>query len=178
MYFIPGFLISAVTFPGVIVHELAHQIFCRLMQVPVYEVKYFQLSNPCGYVIHEPCDKPLKSFFISIGPFLINTILGMFIMLPASVELFEFRNFDNFLNLILAWLGISILMHAFPSKVDAENMIESILKNKEVPIIFRILVTPIIGLIYIGSYGSVVWLDLIYAIAISIMLPKILVQIF
>ncbi|MBN1068042.1 DUF3267 domain-containing protein [Clostridium botulinum] len=178
MYFIPGFLISAVTFPGVIVHELAHQIFCRLMQVPVYEVKYFQLSNPCGYVIHEPSDKPLKSFFISIGPFLINTILGMFIMLPASVELFEFRNFDNFLNLILAWLGISILMHAFPSKVDAENMIESILKNKEVPIIFRILVTPIIGLIYIGSYGSVVWLDLIYAIAISIMLPKILVQIF
>ncbi|AIY80250.1 putative membrane protein [Clostridium botulinum 202F] len=178
MYFIPGFLISAVTFPGVIVHELAHQIFCRLMQVPVYEVKYFQLSNPCGYVIHEPCDKPLKSFFISIGPFLINTILGMFIMLPASVELFEFRNFDNFLNLILAWLGISILMHAFPSKVDAENMIESILKNKEVPIIFRILVTPVIGLIYIGSYGSVVWLDLIYAIAISIMLPKILVQIF
>ncbi|NFG40940.1 DUF3267 domain-containing protein [Clostridium botulinum] len=178
MYFIPGFLISAVTFPGVIVHELAHQIFCRLMQVPVYEVKYFQLSNPCGYVIHEPCDKPLKSFFISIGPFLINTILGMFIMLPASVELFEFRNFDNFLNLFLAWLGISILMHAFPSKVDAENMIQSILKNKEVPIIFRILVTPIIGLIYIGSYGSVVWLDLIYAIAISIMLPKILVQIF
>ncbi|MBN1052320.1 DUF3267 domain-containing protein [Clostridium botulinum] len=178
MYFIPGFLISAVTFPGVIVHELAHQIFCRLMQVPVYEVKYFQLSNPCGYVIHELSDKPLKSFFISIGPFLINTILGMFIMLPASVELFEFRNFDNFLNLFLAWLGISILMHAFPSKVDAENMIQSILKNKEVPIIFRILVTPIIGLIYIGSYGSVVWLDLIYAIAISIMLPKILVQIF
>ncbi|MDR5587049.1 MULTISPECIES: metalloprotease family protein [Clostridium] len=178
MYFIPGFLISAVTFPGVIVHELAHQIFCRLMRVPVYEVKYFQFKNPCGYVVHEPADNPLKSFFVSIGPFLINTILGMFIMLPVSIEVFEFKNYNNLLNLFLVWIGISILMHAFPSKVDAENMIESILKNKEVSIIFKILVTPVIGLIYIGAYGSIVWLDLIYAIVISILLPQILVLIF
>ncbi|AOR23691.1 metalloprotease family protein [Clostridium taeniosporum] len=178
MYFIPGFLISAVTFPGVIVHELAHQIFCRLMKVPVYEVKYFQLSNPCGYVMHEPVDNPLKSFFISIGPFLINTILGMFIMLPASIEIFEFKNNHSFLNLFLAWIGISILMHAFPSKGDAKSMIESILKNKEVSIVVKILVTPVIGLIYIGAYGSIIWLDLIYAMAISVLLPKILVQIF
>ena len=42
MFVIPGFIISLVTFPGVIVHELAHQIFCMLMKVPVYDVKYFQ----------------------------------------------------------------------------------------------------------------------------------------
>lgn len=29
MFFIPGQLIALVTFPGVIVHELAHQLFCR-----------------------------------------------------------------------------------------------------------------------------------------------------
>lgn len=33
---IPGFLISLVTFPGVMVHELAHLVFCKLTNTPVY----------------------------------------------------------------------------------------------------------------------------------------------
>lgn len=50
---IPGFLISIVTFPGVIVHEMAHQIFCRLCGVAVFDVCYFRFGNPSGYVVHE-----------------------------------------------------------------------------------------------------------------------------
>ena len=50
---IPGFLISLVTFPGVIVHELAHVVFCRLTKTPILSVCYFRLGNPAGYVIHE-----------------------------------------------------------------------------------------------------------------------------
>src|SRR5262245_37083476 len=30
MFFVPGFLISILTFPGVIVHEAAHAFFCRM----------------------------------------------------------------------------------------------------------------------------------------------------
>ena len=47
---IPGFVISIITFPGVIVHELAHQLFCRWCKVPVYEVKYFQCKNPLYFI--------------------------------------------------------------------------------------------------------------------------------
>ncbi|GAA0076628.1 hypothetical protein UT300005_10060 [Clostridium sp. CTA-5] len=178
MMIIPGFLISVLTFPGVIVHEISHQLFCRLMRVPVYKVKYFQLDNPCGYVLHEPSDKPLKVFLISIGPFLVNSILGGIITLPVSIELFEFNHCTSFVDLFLGWIGISILMHAFPSTGDAKVMINSILKNSEVSVIIKILILPIIGIIYIGSWGSVVWLDLFYAIAIATLLPKILVHIF
>jgi hypothetical protein len=39
-------LITIVTFPGVIVHELAHQLFCRLYKVSVFEEVYFQAENP------------------------------------------------------------------------------------------------------------------------------------
>lgn len=36
MFFVPGPVIAAVTFPGVIVHEAAHRFFCDLGGVPVY----------------------------------------------------------------------------------------------------------------------------------------------
>jgi hypothetical protein len=98
-------------------------------------------------------------------------------MLPVSIELIEFNHYTSFVNLFLGWIGISILMHAFPSTGDAKVMISSILKNDEVSKIVKILVSPIIGIIYVGALGSVMWLDLFYAIGISMLLPKILVNI-
>ena len=56
---IPGVLISLITFPGVVIHELAHQILCLLCGLELYEVKYLQLINPNGYVVHESTDLPL-----------------------------------------------------------------------------------------------------------------------
>lgn len=176
MFFIPGVVISAVTFPGVIVHELAHAIFCKLLRIPIYDAKFFQLSNPCGYVVHEPTDKPLKSLLISVGPFLVNTILGAIIMLPASITLINFGEAGNFLTLLLGWLGISILMHAFPSTGDAKALISSVLKNDQVNFIFKVITFPFIIAIYIGAVGSVVWLDLVYAVGVSMALPNILVK--
>lgn len=176
MFIIPGFLISALTFPGVIVHEFAHQLFCRLFRVPVYEVVYFQMKNPSGFVAHEPTEKPLASFMISVGPFLINTILGMFIVFPAAVELFRFEVWSNLLSLLLGWLGISILMHAFPSTGDAKVMVHSILKNPEVNLVVKVFTAPVIGLVYLGAIGSMMWLDLIYAVFMAMVLPNLLVM--
>ena len=172
--FIPGIVISAITFPGVIVHELAHQIFCRMMRVPVYDVKYFQFANPSGYVLHESTENPFQSFMISIGPFLINTFIGMIIITPAAIELIQFEDYSNPLNLVLGWLGVSILMHAFPSIGDAKVLVNTILKSKNINAIVKILTAPIIGLIYIGALGSMVWLDFLYAIVIATIIPNLL----
>jgi hypothetical protein len=35
--FIPGFLISIATFPGVVVHELAHVAFCKFTDTRVVQ---------------------------------------------------------------------------------------------------------------------------------------------
>ena len=172
---IPGFLISLITFPGVIIHELAHQILCYICGLKVYEVKYFQMSNPCGYVVHESTNNPLKIFLTSMGPFFINTLMGILIVLPASVEVLAFSDYTNIFNLLIAWLGISVLMHAFPSTGDAKVMVKMILKNKEVSIIPKILAAPFVALVYIGAIGSMVWLDLIYAITLAMVLPRLLV---
>ena len=175
MFFIPGAIISIFTFPGVIVHELAHQLFCYWRRVPVYEVKYFQvkMSGPCGYVVYERSENPTTIFIISVGPFIVNTLLGACILIPASI-MDMFGQNPQFTPLII-WLGISVLMHAFPSIGDAQVIISTILKNKEINIVIRILAAPIVGLIYLGSIGSVIWLDLGYALLIwYYLLPKLI----
>lgn len=175
---IPGFLISLVTFPGVIVHELAHQIFCYLCGMKVLEVKYFQMRNPSGYVVHESTDHPGKVFLTSMGPFFVNTILGLLIILPASIEVIAFKEYSNPLSLVLAWLGFSILMHAFPSTGDAKVMLDRILRNPNVNIIPKILAAPFILLVYVGAIGSIFWLDAIYAAAVAMLLPNLIVHLF
>jgi len=174
MIFIPGQLISLVTFPGVIVHELAHQLFCRLFKVPVFEVVYFRFGNPCGYVIHERVSNKWHGILISVGPFLINSLLAAIIALPASLPVFKF-NTGGLLDYLLIYLSVSIAMHAFPSTGDA-NSIWNALKEKNTPLWAKVIGYPIVGLIYIGSFGSMVWLDLIYGIVIAFAVPNLIIS--
>ena len=46
---IPGLLIALATFPGVIVHEAAHMLFCRLRGVAIFKVCFFRVGNPAGH---------------------------------------------------------------------------------------------------------------------------------
>lgn len=173
MFFIPGILITFVTFPGVIVHELAHQLFCRIFKVAVFEVKYFQFSNPAGYVIHEKPSKQYQHLLIAVGPFILNSILGALIALPAAYDIMTFSDTSNMLNYILAWLGVSIAMHSFPSTVDAKS-IWDMLKESDTPLYLKIVGYPIVSLIYLGALGSVIWIDFIYAIFICTIFPKLM----
>lgn len=169
-----GLIISFVTFPGIIVHEFAHQIFCRILRIPVFEVVYFRVGNPCGYVQHEATEDPLKVFLTSTGPFIINSLLGILILTPVAIPILKFHEYTNPLNLLLAWVGFSILMHAFPSTGDAKNMVRQILKNEKIGILPKILCAPVIALIYIGAVGSIFWLDLAYAVAVAMLIPNLL----
>ena len=86
MFLIPGFLISFVTFPGVMMHELGHQLACWLSKVCVFRVQYFKFdAKVAGFVEHERTDNPWKSLLITYGPFIFNTILGTILVLPLSL---------------------------------------------------------------------------------------------
>lgn len=173
---IPGQIISLVTFPGVIVHEAAHQLFCRICRVSVLDTCYFRYGNPCGYVVHEKPDKEYKSIIIGIGPFIVNTVLGALISMPAAIPVITFGT-GSFEDYFLIWLGVSIAMHAFPSTGDAANMWQAV-KSSDTSLILKLISAPIVALIYLGAIGSVIWLDYIYGIAISALIPTILINIF
>ncbi len=166
MFFIPGPLSALATFPGVIVHELAHQLFCRWFRVPVLKVCYFRVGNPAGFVIHEP---PTKR------PFLINTIMGALIAFPAALPVIKFGAGD-LLDYFLIWLGVSIAMHAIPSTGDAKSLWQS-MKGAGVSSVVRFMVAPVVGIIYLAALGRVFWLDLIYGIGVAVGLPTLLVAI-
>jgi len=172
---IPGEFIALLTFPGVIVHEIAHQLFCRICRVAVFDVCYFRWGNPAGYVIHEKPRTINQQILIGIGPFLVNTLFAALIAFPAAIPVMDFDS-GNFLDYLLMWLGVSIAMHAFPSTVDA-NTIWQAVKNKQTPLLVKILTAPLVGLIYLGAVGSMIWLDLFYGVGVIMLGPQILVNV-
>ncbi len=174
---IPGFVISAVTFPGVVVHELAHQLFCRIAKVPVFDVCYFRFGNPAGYVEHEVPKSPYQNILIGIGPFILNTIIGGLIAMPASVQILKFKDYSNILYLFLTWLGVSIVMHSFPSIGDAKS-IWNHLWSGNTNFLVKLIGTPIVGIIFLLSLGSIVWLDLLFGIGVAMFIPNLLIEIF
>lgn len=171
---IPGILIAIATFPGVIVHEIAHQLFCSLARVSIIEVCYFRIGNPAGYVIHEIPQKTSQKILIGLGPFFVNTILGALISLPAALPVIKFGT-GSPVDYILIWLGVSITMHSFPSTQDARGIWDAV-KGKDTSFALKLLVTPIVGLIYICAAGSVIWLDLVYGIGVAMLIPSLIIK--
>ncbi len=170
--FIPGFLISIVTFPGVIVHELAHVLFCKLTGTPVHQVCYFRIGNPAGYVIHSRPTSVWKHILIGIGPFFLNTLLGLAFGIAALLLHLDFEN-GSPLVFIFAWLAVSIAMHSFPSIGDARGIWSSVWSEGS-PITAKLVGTPLVAVIFLGAVGSIIWLDLGYGLLTVFLLPKML----
>lgn len=158
-FFIPGEIIALLTFPGVILHEWSHKKFCELFKVKVLEVCYLRAKNPVGYVLHEQPTKFIQTFFIDIGPFLINSICSLLIFLIA-------RMFEGYLFYFLMWLGISVGMHSFPSTGDAEILWNESKRQFSMKNYWSLFGFPISAIIYIGSLLSIVWLDVFYALGL------------
>ncbi len=170
MFFIPGPVIALLTFPGVIVHETGHFFFCRLFRLAVFDVCFFRLGNPAGYVIHERTDNFKALFFVSMGPFFVNTLLCMVFCTAAFLPVWELKTQDP-LAYFFYWLGLSIGMHAFPSKDDLSNIWELAPEKAKHGNVLAIVSLPLIAILYVLNYARVVWADLGYGIAVGILGP-------
>jgi hypothetical protein len=172
--FIPGWLLQLATFPGVVVHELSHELFCRLFGVRVVKVCYFRFGSPAGYVVHETPREVSHHIWISVGPFIVNTTAGALVALPATVPM-PFLHLHRPWNYVLAWLGVSIAMHAFPSTGDAKSIWRG-LWSKRAPILARLAGVPIVLVIYLGALGSFFWLDIAYGVGVALFLPRAILK--
>jgi hypothetical protein len=172
---IPGILISLLTFPGVIVHEAAHMLFCRLRGVAVFDACFFRLGNPVGYVIHERVEDFTSVFLISMGPFIVNSLLCVFFCLPTMIPMHIFGQ-SGPLSYVLMWVGVSIGMHAFPSTQDAKILWQSAKRSAVLHSPLAIVSFPLVVAIYIANILRFFWLDYIYGAAIGIELPKLILN--
>lgn len=172
MFIIPGQLIALATFPGVIVHEAAHMFFCKLRRIAVFDVRFFRVGNPAGYVVHEPVDKFSTAFLICFGPFLVNSLLCMLICFPAFMPLRVF-GVTHPLSYVLLWLGVSIGMHAFPSIVDAHGLLTQAKKEVSSLNPLAIVSFPLVWAVYVANILRFFWLDYLYGIGIGLGLPAL-----
>jgi len=158
-----GWLIALITFPGIILHEWAHKFFCDRTKIPVYKTCYFRLGNPAGYVIHGQVDNYGKAFLISTAPFLVNTTIAVILFFIAVIIPL------GLIAYILYWLGLSIAMHSFPSSQDADNLWDYSKKAwRHNPLV--LFSFPVIGLIKLARLLSAIWFDLVYAIALLLLI--------
>lgn len=171
---VPGFLVAWLTFPGIIVHEAAHALFCRLTGTKVQQVCYFRFGNPVGFVRHDPPTSVWKQLLISGGPFIVNSIVGFVIGWLA--RRFIMGNEDlKILSYITGWLAVSIAMHAFPSRTDAVNTWKALWAG-DAPLTARIVGTPIVALMYLAALFAVAMVDLIYGAVIGLLIPQTMLK--
>jgi hypothetical protein len=164
-------LLSYLAFPGVIVHEFGHQVFCHLTGTRVREVCYFRIGFPAGYVVHDMPTNPWKHLLIASGPFFMNTAVG-FLLGLAAIRAEALPLFAGTAKGLLLWLGVSVALHAFPSLDDATSLLESIWTRPS-DFLVRFVITILGGLMVVGAFGAFFLVDLAYGILMAWLLPRL-----
>ena len=175
MFLIPGQLVAILTFPGVIVHEAAHMLFCKLRGVAVLDVCFFRVGNPAGYVVHEEIQDFTSAFWVDVGPLVVNSALCVLFCLPALIPVRIFQQEDP-LSYFWIWLGMSVGMHAFPSNHDAGALWAQARRAARDLRPLALLSFPLVVLVVVGNALSVVWFDAFYAFGLGLFLPELLLR--
>lgn len=107
-----GINLNYLLFPGLVMHEFAHYLACKLAGIRVYEVRWW--SSKGGHVVHDRA-RGSNGAIISLAPFLLNNILAL-LFLAAAFGAWAYGN--GLVALILFWLGFSFGVYAVPSAHD------------------------------------------------------------
>lgn len=176
IYIMPGKIVSLLTFPGIILHEFSHMLMCKIKKIPIYNVCYFKYDDEIqGYVVHKKAEKAMDNILISVGPFIINSIIGMLIGIPASI-LFVTNKQIDFSTIFLLWLSISITMHSLPSPSDAQKVWE-IVNDEEISTLNFILLYPFALFMKIAGALAWTWFDFLYSFILIIITPNVFMEI-
>ena len=154
-----GQLITALTFAGVIVHELSHELFCRLLGVRVEKVCYFRFGNPAGYVVHEQAKYFFQAFLIATGPMILGTALAIFLFRADEIIQSSINEY------VWIWLGFSVAINSLPSRGDAKSLwLENWSQIKRN--ILALCWLPVTLLVWLLSFLSSLWVSSFYALAL------------
>ncbi|OIB58549.1 DUF3267 domain-containing protein [Natrialba sp. SSL1] len=172
--------------PGVIVHEFAHAVACRLTGARIHEVVYFRFGDPAGYVRHEQPNRYFDAFVIGVAPFLVNTVVAFGALLAfadlvtttgivtPSSGVFPAVDPEVVSRELLAavvalgWLGLVIGVHAFPSTGDANALwAQTRARWRRSPLV--LLGVPFVLVVYVVSLLSWLWADVLYAIGLLLL---------
>lgn len=115
-------LLYLLFYPGVVIHELAHVIGCKLTGARVESVKL--VSKTGGEVVHEKSKLPiLGNLIISIFPLIFSALIIFIILATLKGSWLASLSFGGSLitHIVLYYLLVAVLLTAFPSSQDIKN---------------------------------------------------------
>ncbi|SEP13249.1 Putative zincin peptidase [Halorientalis persicus] len=110
---------TALIAPGIVSHEAAHLLACRLTGVEVLRASVLNPFAADAYLDHERVTSFPADLLIAVAPLLCNTPLAFaaFVLAPAVGT--------PLLSIPLYWLGVCFALTAFPSVGDTETLFQT-----------------------------------------------------
>lgn len=102
--------------PGVVTHEFAHYLVCKLLRVPVYDVNLFSFGETAGYVEHAIPRSYTKRLLVALAPLLVNLALGLALFWAGTQLATPY-------TVVALSLGFVVIAHSLPSSVDAKTLL-------------------------------------------------------
>jgi hypothetical protein len=110
---------TALIAPGIVSHEAAHLLACRLAGVEVVGSSVLNPFAADAYLDHERVTSFPVDLFVAVAPLLLNTALAL-----AAFEIAPAVD-TPFLAVPCYWLGVCFALTAFPSVGDTETLFET-----------------------------------------------------
>ena len=171
-----GIILTALTFPGAMVREAAHLMFCRMFTLAIFDVRFLELNPPFGHVRHEHSNHFWAEACETLGPFFINSALCVLFCWSVFLPVWELRVFDP-LAWLFYWLGISMGVHALPGADDLKHLWKLAPAASRRGNVLAIVTFPLVAVLRLADYTRVLWPGIAYAIALGIFAPLALMRI-
>jgi hypothetical protein len=110
---------TALIAPGIVSHEAAHLLACRVAGVDVVGSSILNPFASDAYLDHEPVSSFPADLLIAVAPVLLNTTLAFAAFLLASATE------TPLLSIPCYWLGGCFGLTAFPSVGDTDTLFET-----------------------------------------------------
>lgn len=112
-------LLTLAVWPGILAHEYAHCVACRLTGVAVVSPPSLRPFEDSAVLEHEPVHRFGTDLAITLAPFVGNSILafGAFAVADATA---------GTANALAIWLGVCFGFTALPSITDTETLLVTV----------------------------------------------------
>lgn len=110
--------ITVLFLPGIVAHEVAHQLACRCFGVAVREGVSISFTTDSVGIEHEPVDSFGADLGIAVAPLGLNSVFAFVALSGAHAASAPW-------SLALLWLGVSFAFTALPSAPDTETLYET-----------------------------------------------------
>jgi len=160
--------------PGIVLHELSHYYFCRMVGADIHEVCFFSFGYPAGYVIHTAPKRFRAHVVIVMGPLLINSVASVALFCAAIATWHELAALDPYdwagpaLRLVAAsWLGLVAALQALPSSGDAVSLWQVAKWHGRNGNPVALVAYPVALGIQLANWLRAVWVDWLYTAVLA-----------